>query len=233
MSLTVGTDKGVPHELNTSINYLALLLRHLPTDLPQDPETSTLTFGLDQDKIKEEGLGYAFNHCMEIAFQTHKNPLVKLNERGQRYVTMIQLFRDFHLNQWISRITDSAKVAGAKIPSKKRAVSPPNKTQGLQSTNLSVLTPAHKDNAIHQALVPTSDAQHTSVINLISDDECDPKKPSPLETPVILPAVAAIPIPIPVAPAKQTARATQGVVAVNKRVLSPANLEPNAGKCEK
>ncbi|KIM38062.1 hypothetical protein M413DRAFT_13027 [Hebeloma cylindrosporum] len=135
--------RGIPAEINTSINHLANLLSHLPEHLPMNPSQSTYHFGLDPDDISEEGHCYALNRCLEVAFEVSLLPAgapLVLKERGPRWKGLVSLFRqaakklinpsdrEFYVSRWIERITAAAKLAGAKIPIKRkdrRAVSPP------------------------------------------------------------------------------------------------------------
>lgn len=127
--------KGIPQALNTRIGRLALLLKNLPHSLPILPLGSCYSFGLDSDDIEQEGFGYAFNHNLEIVFETYKNPgpTVTLNQRGPCYDSIITMFRKVaralppaerdsengHLRRWLERLILAAELAGAKIPAKR------------------------------------------------------------------------------------------------------------------
>ncbi|KAF6761517.1 hypothetical protein DFP72DRAFT_842427 [Ephemerocybe angulata] len=126
--------KGVPAAINTAINRLKALCAHLPKSLPLDPPNTKLSFALDEEDVKEEGLAYAFNRQMEVAFAVHSlksGANIVIAERGQRLDDLIRLFksmaklmtendRAFYLVRWIERCTRAANDAGAKLPNSKK-----------------------------------------------------------------------------------------------------------------
>jgi hypothetical protein len=127
---------GIPRELDTKINRLGNLLKHLPDSLPLDPPVSQsrYQFSLDPDDVKEEGQTYAFNRNLEVCFQTHKlqgNPLL-FTERGKRLETLVKMIKAVvkensfpndrgHQFRWIERLIQAATDSGAKIPQKRCA----------------------------------------------------------------------------------------------------------------
>ena len=130
--------KGVPSELNTQINYLAALLKHLPLSLPLDPpdEMSKYQFRFDDGDVAEEGLYFAFNRCLENCFETHllaPNATIIFKECGHRSWALISMLqrvmkelpdeRKFISDHWVERLVKAAQAAGAKIPRKKCMIS--------------------------------------------------------------------------------------------------------------
>jgi hypothetical protein len=92
---------GVPAALNACIEYLASLSKHLPMSLPQNlPDLDSIYhFGFDPADVREEGLYYAFNHSLEVCFQTHLlsrddlKSVIRILERGDRLVTLIKMIK--------------------------------------------------------------------------------------------------------------------------------------------
>jgi hypothetical protein len=77
-SMTPPTNKPALHgpasSLISRINHLGELLKNLPQNLPLNPLQSCYIFGLDTEKISEEGVWFAFNQNLEANFETHKLP---------------------------------------------------------------------------------------------------------------------------------------------------------------
>jgi hypothetical protein len=63
---------GPASSLISRINHLGELLKNLPLNLPLNPLQSCYSFGLDTEKISEEGVWFAFNQNLEANFKTHK-----------------------------------------------------------------------------------------------------------------------------------------------------------------
>ena len=59
-------------QLMAQLNHLQSLLKNLPDTLPLNPTPSHYGFGLNSKSIAEEEVWYAFNHNMEVNFETHK-----------------------------------------------------------------------------------------------------------------------------------------------------------------
>ncbi|KAJ7829564.1 hypothetical protein B0H14DRAFT_2594021 [Mycena olivaceomarginata] len=89
--------RGIPRELDTRLKHLSKLLKHLPNALPTNlPDNeSTYHFYLDPEDIKEEGVMYAFNQRLEVAFETYKLRGAKLlfKEQGSRLIELETFLR--------------------------------------------------------------------------------------------------------------------------------------------
>jgi hypothetical protein len=123
--------KGPSAALIASIDHLSNLLKNLPQDLPL-PETANdakYQFYLDEDDVKKEGLYYALNRRLEVCFQTHQQPTILFEERGNHMKNLIGMLkrvvkgepgqREFIEKHWVERLTEAAKASGAKIPDKR------------------------------------------------------------------------------------------------------------------
>ncbi|PPR06271.1 hypothetical protein CVT24_000890 [Panaeolus cyanescens] len=127
-----------PSHLDKDLKHLDKLLENLPQTLPFVETTSQYVFDLDPLAIEDEGLGYAVNRCLEVAFSTYKSTAgaVALTERGPHWKHLVAFLRsnakkmltpadrEFYIDRWVTRLIDAAKEAGAKIPNKRRARSP-------------------------------------------------------------------------------------------------------------
>jgi hypothetical protein len=122
-------------ELDSSIKHLGNLLQHLPASIPlvNNIQESSYDLNLDGNDVADEGLGFAFNRCMEIAFSMHRSHLsgtVDIRERGEGIMGVVTLLRQtvkkfdikdrkLYLERWILRLIQGVKDAGAKIPNKR------------------------------------------------------------------------------------------------------------------
>ncbi|KAJ6629885.1 hypothetical protein B0H10DRAFT_1939511 [Mycena sp. CBHHK59/15] len=122
---------GIPREINTCINHLATLLKHLPISIPLDPpdSKSTYHFGLDPEDVKQEGMIYTFNRNLEVSFQTHKlyDGTLIFKEHVKRLVALEKLIKRVvketmlpdacsHQVRWIDRLITATVDSGAKMP---------------------------------------------------------------------------------------------------------------------
>ncbi|THU88058.1 hypothetical protein K435DRAFT_830622 [Dendrothele bispora CBS 962.96] len=202
--MTTTKPPGIPTELSSRLSCLANYLKHLPAELPLDPQDSSYHFALDPDHVAEEGFFYAANKNLEICFQTWSKPrdwdgFLEITERGKRLEDLVKMLkytlkcecdvgsRKLLVEKWVERLIDAAKRAGAKIPSKRKADSESD-SEPCQ-TNLTRLTkarPSNKRRITH--VISDSDSEPTlskkplgsSAIE-ISDDEAEtasPPKPS-------------------------------------------------------
>ncbi|KAJ6557680.1 hypothetical protein B0H19DRAFT_1290764 [Mycena capillaripes] len=127
--------QGIPQEIDTRVKHLFKLLQHLPallpTDLPDDQ--STYHFYLDAGDVADEGILFAFNRRLEIAFATDnlRGGKSLFKERGQGIAKLQDFMRQIikenpfpeacgHQKRWIERLITVAEDSGAKIPSKRR-----------------------------------------------------------------------------------------------------------------
>ncbi|KAH7903146.1 hypothetical protein BJ138DRAFT_1107918 [Hygrophoropsis aurantiaca] len=124
---------GPSSTLISRVDHLAQLLEHLPKSLPLNPAESRYDFGLDMEMVNEEGPWFAFNHNLEVCFETHNlrgGGTIVFRERGQHYNALIKMFkdtikkltssleRDFLRETWLERLITAAQLQGAKIPTK-------------------------------------------------------------------------------------------------------------------
>jgi hypothetical protein len=115
--------------LISRIEHLRSLLQNLPESLPLDPPETKYHFGMDVELVVEEGTWFAFNRSLEVCFETHKlgpNATIVFRERGRRYETLIQMFKDatkalatdaereFLREVWLERLIKAAELQGAK-----------------------------------------------------------------------------------------------------------------------
>ena len=126
---------GPSSQLIAWLNHLQNLLKHLPDTLPLNLMPSHYGFGLDNKAVAEEGVWYAFNHNMEVNFETHKmwhdksgSPV--LREQGECWIQLVQTMKDtikmltkdeehnFLCKIWLEQLIRTAEAHGAKIPSK-------------------------------------------------------------------------------------------------------------------
>lgn len=118
---------GIPAALASRLNYLSNLLKNLPKTLPFNPPQSRYNFYFDEEDIEEEGLWYAFNRNLEVCFETHtcRDGQIVLRERGACYGNLMKMFqrmlredaagRDWVQEQWLERLIEAAKLAGATV----------------------------------------------------------------------------------------------------------------------
>ena len=122
-------------QLMAQLNHLQSLLKNLPDTLPLNPTPSHYGFGLNSKSIAEEGVWYAFNHNMEVNFETHKmwgdkSGSLVLREQGECWMQLVQTMKDtikmltkddehnFLCEIWLEWLIRTAEAHGAKIPSK-------------------------------------------------------------------------------------------------------------------
>src|ERR1700692_2978225 len=87
---------GPSAHLISRINHLGNLLKYLPENLLIDLPNTNYSFGLDAEKVTEEGVWFAFNNCLEVSFQTHTptNGTIVFCEQGKCYLVLINLFKE-------------------------------------------------------------------------------------------------------------------------------------------
>ncbi|KAE9393905.1 hypothetical protein BT96DRAFT_958958 [Gymnopus androsaceus JB14] len=207
--LTLSAQKEpIPKELDTHLKYLKDLLSNLPSHLPLSPSPSNHRFSLDDDDVKEEGYGYALNHCLELTFKTSSlgsGGKLVIQERGHCFTDLMTIDRDFYVLRWVDRVIEAALAAGAKIPKRKLVLSSDDDSSSNDSPK-PVNTKRRK--TTH---VPSNTAQP---IDISSDSESE-NEPQPLlsasstqttataSTPAVLePASAATSLPPPPLPKK-------------------------------
>jgi len=130
--------EGLSSELDTALNHLRRLVDYLPESVPLAKTGSIrYDFGLDDEDVRDEGVGYALNWRLEIVFETHNLPkggVLQLKERGPHWKQLVSFPRDtakkltvgdceFVVGCWVQRIIEGAQAAGAKIPNKKFVIS--------------------------------------------------------------------------------------------------------------
>ncbi|KAG6807779.1 hypothetical protein H0H92_006423 [Tricholoma furcatifolium] len=79
---------GVPAALAALVGHLAVLLKHLPSLLPELSDgQSKYHFYLDSEDVAEGGLFYAFNRRLKVCFEVHllREQEITFKERGAQW----------------------------------------------------------------------------------------------------------------------------------------------------
>ncbi|TFK18905.1 hypothetical protein FA15DRAFT_660328 [Coprinopsis marcescibilis] len=105
-------NQGTSQELDTRLRRLSALLDSLPLSLPVLAPGEAYGFGLDPGDIEDEGLIYALNRNLEMAFGHTRTDISALTNGDQRDNP------DGHLRRWLERIIKASELAGAKVVTK-------------------------------------------------------------------------------------------------------------------
>ncbi|KAK1220289.1 hypothetical protein PQX77_016954 [Marasmius sp. AFHP31] len=131
----MSTSSTTDHEHRARLQLLQRLLKSLPNNLPEYPQESSLSFGLDPEDIKDEGYYFAANRNFELCFATWKkgpgwDGALEILERGRRWddflVTVRKVLKmeknegnkKLLVEKWVERLITAAKKAGGKIPTR-------------------------------------------------------------------------------------------------------------------
>ncbi|KAJ6458505.1 hypothetical protein C8R45DRAFT_942718 [Mycena sanguinolenta] len=202
--------KGIPRELDTRLRHLSKLLKHLPDALPTNPpdDQTTYYFYLDPDDVNDEGVMYAFNRRLEVAFATHRLAGAKLLVDLEKFLRKNikengSSEARSHQTRWIERLVTAAQDSGAKIPPKRRVTSDDNSNADISKSLISR---------------PKKIQKRAPFVDLTADDDED----LPVAAPAPLPRVASTSI----ATASLTKAPTTTKAPCDKIPSSRANSAP-------